>query len=160
MKERPKKTDPEIIDAAAELLVPELMKWADETENRDAYLKDAKKVIRDCYWKNGYELARDLDSYCPDSELVDILENASFHLARVLSAAIKAWVAENNIVSPFPMGAKVEFDHKGKVCLGEVATIYAERAEMTIYCAALGHVREGCGPHGLILPYDRVRLVA
>lgn len=58
----------------------------------------------------------------------------------------------------FKLGDRVRFEHHGRQrpVDGEVTKIDAARAKYVVYCASLGHVREGVGSHGIFVDFERV----
>ena len=158
---RPKRTDDDVIAQAAEKLADELMRWANETENRAGYVEDARKVIGKCTYHNSYELAKDLEfkGYTPDTELVEILEGASLHLYVSHRKAVAAWVQAEGITSPVCIGDTVSFERRGKRIAGEVTRIEEHTAQVIVCCPDFGHVREGLGTHGIYVNYEDIQTI-
>lgn len=56
----------------------------------------------------------------------------------------------------FAVGDKVKALYQRKTVEGEIARINAEKAEYTVFCESLGHVKTGCGINGLIVGFEKV----
>ncbi len=153
---RPTLRDAAVIDRAAEAMWPRIQAWDGHDPLRDDKA-DLRKALR---WNtDGFKLARDLDAWCPDAALVEILDGAAFALFDALNEETKAWVAANGIAASLPVGAKVSFVDSGKTQTGEVTRVHSDVAKYTVFCEALGHVRSGTGTHGFVLAVEDVEMI-
>lgn len=104
---RPRSSDAAIIEVAATALAAECAKWSKDGTS----IAEWVDCLRDIRWcNNGYQIAKELDEYHsvePDEELVEILAGAGSHLYSAREAAIKQWVAANNITPPLTVGDRV-----------------------------------------------------
>lgn len=140
--DRPKLSDDYIAKAAAEDLLPELMEWAKAGESERAnYLADAVEVMKDAAFKNGYELARELErgGYEPDARLVEILDGAFGLLLTRHRHAIKEWVKGWNISVPWQVGQRARVTYKGKEFVGQITSIRPDEAICIVTVSELGH---------------------
>jgi len=156
---RPTWNDPAVIKATAERLLPEVLGWLVSQGPREA---DDGSVMRELEWGlggylDGYAIAKRLDSWDPDAELVGILDGASRHSLEALDDAIAAWVRDNNVTIPLVVGDLVR-NARGRWD-GEVIDLKPETAEVLVYCAALGHVREGFGARGVYVPFEQLERI-
>lgn len=157
---RPNEHDDAVCQIAAEKIWPRVKQWlGDDARDDEAEIKALARAVRG--EGDGYKIARGLerDGWDPNAELVDILDNAGAAKYRACDELTKKWVAENEIKPAFAVGAQVKFKENrfSKTSqTGEVTKIEEDRAMYWIFCAELGHVREGCGTHATILPYEHV----
>jgi hypothetical protein len=117
---RPTINDPEIIRAAAEKILPKVMQWLPDYEPEESVLHDlchAMKWGRD----DGYAMTKRLDDkgWSPDSELVDIMNDAGFELSSVLEKAEREWVIETGAI-PVPVNSRVTWNGRLKEGIGVV----------------------------------------
>jgi hypothetical protein len=155
---RPKRHDKAILRQAAEALVPEVEEWIGESISDQERERLVSTLASRC-GDDAYDIARELerDGYTPDSHLVEILDG--FDTYRIHAEAVRVWIAETGAAPKLAIGATVAIparmrEHEGVV--GEIAAINERSGEYTIYCAALGHVREGLGTHGLIFSWEEI----
>lgn len=162
---RPTEVDPREV---ALRLLPDVLAWMRGDNGRmldpdqvDSVTKQLADVL-DGY-SDGYALARDLDreGWIPDSELVEILDNAQHLWNAVEEDNVAAWVERYNVQCPFVEGQPIEFrtSRAPVYLLGEVTDIYAKHAKVVVFCQSLGHVREGNGTRGVIVPYEACRAI-
>lgn len=165
---RPKRSDPAVLDAAVELLWPSVLAWLsrDEPCGEDEHA-EAKAELRERigWYSDGYELARALDDWDPDADLVEILDAADHRVYQAHSAAVEAWVAKYGIATPLTPGTRVKAKTGGRVVEGEIAASdkldsYTKRAQYLVFVAAEGHVRSGLGTHGFIVDAEDVEPIA
>ena len=141
-------------------MVDALMMWADAKESERAEYRDiAIGVMEDASHKNGYELARDLESqgFDPDSHLVEILDGASSLLYSAHTRGLKEWVKGWNIKIPFTLGQAVMVKHKGGMVSGKITKLEPEVAMCVVCCPELGHVESGLGTHGLVINSEDIQ---
>lgn len=89
--------------------------------------------------------------YEPDSQLVELLDNAYWLHHKAHEKAIREWVKGWNIKVPWSPEQNVRIKHKGQLISGVVAEIQSDKATCTVRCPQLGHVRDGEGSHGFII---------
>jgi len=156
-KERPKE-DEKIISIAIKKMLPDIKKWSKEDDDEEDILKSL--ISNYSSFEDGYTFAKKLDendSWESDTELVNILDDASNYVREVLIEEEKKWVIENEITPPYQIGDKVSFNYRKKDVIGEIVKIWHDTAKFTIYCESLGHVKSGCGTNGTIINYENVK---
>jgi len=135
---RPTIRDAAVLDRAAEVMWPRIQAWNGHDPDRDT-VADLRRALR--WTSDGYKLARDLDKWCPDAALVDILDSAGAELHFAAREETKAWVIANSVETPVLVGSRVAFIRGGNRITGEVARVDADVAEYIVFCESLGHVR-------------------
>lgn len=97
-----------------------------------------------CIGDNGYELARRFEDegYCPDLELVEILDNAGAWRSAILRDATRKWVTENKIEPKFQIGDAVTVKCVNEVLVGEIAGFRKDTAEYLVYIPPKGWTKE------------------
>jgi len=162
MTKRPSSHDEKIDTLIAEELLDDVIGWlkasGDEDPDRDEVRKSLESAMD--FEDDGYKIARQLDNdgWDVDAELVHILDNAFPNRIRIHRDFVAKWVEENGIKPTFEVGQTVAFKERNKSHTGEITRINEKQAEYTIYCAEMGHVREGTGSHGVILPFEAVSI--
>ncbi len=164
---RPNPRDPAIREAAANLLWPELLRWAPDLLEDDRL--SLVKILRRAHDLDGFQLARDLESesWAMDAEAVNILDGASMKLHEAHRQVVAAWVRAEIIVAPFRPGDAVRigsngyfsesFKPSGPLVSGIVVRIDHDLAQVLVRVPSLGHVAEGqIGTQGSILPFEAV----
>jgi len=128
---RPTLADESVRRAAAEALMPEIIRWLGkdwQEAEREDYIEDLMEVAH--VW-DGYQAARLLESrshWSPDQELVEILGGADGPMAA--DRAIEAWVAANNITPKLAIGDTVRARPRGGI--GPIVNIDAAHATYTV----------------------------
>lgn len=123
-------------------------------DDPDNLIEMAKDVIAH-YDDDGYALAKMLEDehgLDPDAGLVDALEAVTGIKRAATRATVERWVRDNDVASPFEVGAKVRT--RGVEGPGEVYEIDAKQAQCSVRFECLGHVASGPGTHGRILKYE------
>jgi len=153
---RPARNAPEVIAIAAEKLLPDVMEWRGKGDYyQDKILNSIKKAIR--YETDGYAIAKSIDDNGvlePDSELVEILDQASSYLHTAFSELCTEWVNQNNLTGP-AIGAKVTCTKYSKEGQGEIIRNDKDGRSL-VYFEALGHVKEGQGCHGIFIYWENL----
>ena len=163
MQNRPTEKDEAVKILAAVEVENMLQKWfKDSAEEPEYDLKEvARYLIERPSYKNGYELAKDIESefgfYGIDADLVETLDSVGYAVNKAVIAETKKWVEENKIVCPFPIGQKVMVKKDKEE--GEVNKIYEGEAKVCVFMPQKGHVREGTGSHGCVYKYEDVEPV-
>ena len=94
----------------------------------------------------------------PDAALVEILDEASSYKHSALSVACVKWVADEGL-QPIPIETKVISTSPREKAYGVgIVTENHKDGRATVYYASKGHVREGIGTHGLILPWEELEI--
>lgn len=158
---RPSRHDAAIVKAAAEALAPRVEKWmaSDGDEFGCGEVAEQIAEIIGTHDHDGYRLAKRLHDrfgYEPDSELVEILEDASFKITEANHFATLRWMADWNIQPRLSIGDSVcrvpcASDPSGGIA--KIASI-TKTAEYVLYCPWLGHVESGMGTHGIIVAFE------
>lgn len=114
-----------------------------------------------------YRMARHLDRHGWDCDMsvIEALSVTSGEVYDALREATKTWVTSNQIKPRLKIGdvAKVMlYEGRGpkKEYEGEVVRIDADLATYTICVPAIGHVKEGVGTHGVLIPYEDLHPLA
>jgi len=156
---RPKHTDIPA-KAVAEKLADDVMAWLDEEHTRESVIDDLEKAI--AYGLDGYAIAKYLDSdlgWSVDADLVEILENSYWIESSLHDKAVEAWVMACGIKPRLQLWAPVKVKTRAtnnKVVDGLIVSIDEKRGTYTVCIEALGHVREGMGTTGSVLPFEDV----
>lgn len=151
---RPKITDEAILRNAAKALVKSAKKAEPSLseENDDEMIDNVVSAIR--YEVDGYAICRELESlgWDPDAALVEVFDHAEADKRSVLDKAVLQWVLDTQVTLRFPVGAKIEFFDRSRATriTGEILKLDPQRAQYTVFCEALGHVRKGSGVRGVI----------
>lgn len=151
---RPKTSDPAIIRKAAELLAPEVADWCGDGTPAEELIPVLEKAMR--WRRNGYELARELDSYEPDAQLVEILDSAEHLKSRAKEKACEEWVKAEGLEPP-PIDSEVTDSTNPQNGTGIVLQNWPD-GRSTVSFASLGHVTKGNGCHGLLLDWEKLEI--
>lgn len=161
---RPTLYDNEVLSAAVDSIFSRLVDWLQENPDSEEAENIKEQVIeaadRDLNL-DGYRVSKSLEErFCwePNSDLVSILDDLSFGAHSALSRQVAAWVTKENITAQCKIGDLVTFKRFGKEVRGEVVRIDELQATYTVYCESEGHVREGTGIHGTIVPFEDVQV--
>ncbi len=113
---RPTERDPEVIELAVQKILPEVVRWCragGDTCQESEIADDLRKEIGS--HSDGYEFCRELEKHyhwtC-DSELVDILDNAS--MSDAVRSMERKWVAAYRVYPGQLPGNAVQYG--GKAC--------------------------------------------
>lgn len=155
---RPNGSHDSVKRLVADELMPQILDWLQgQEDDEDEVREQLIDVLED--HRDGYEMAKrledDYDWDC-DSELVDILDGSNFYEHR--KAAVMAWIRDNGIMPRFAMGQEVKVKqsrYDKTIHDGEIRAVNVD-GTYTVMIPALGHVREGIGTHGSVLPWEDV----
>jgi hypothetical protein len=166
---RPSQNDDYVMERAALLALPEVQEWLKETDAYNAgedsdTIKELASAFKYEPSGNGYDRAKHLESHKYwsgiDASLVEILDRSWPYEA--LQICVADWVRSYNVRPQLEVGAQVTYLDKpysfgaGTVREGEITDINLERATYTVCVPALGHVKQGSGIHGNVLPFEVV----
>lgn len=162
---RPTGTEQLVRDTAARAVLSEIMVWLDAQGDGDSeavVLKELAKVSTEIDGFRAAEALRLRFHWDVDSGLVELLDRLIDAARDARHRLTEIWVRETGVAPTFERGSKVRFEAWRKSegwggATGEVTEIDEGRAVYTIYCEELGHVRQGVGTHGLIVPFESVR---
>lgn len=148
---RPSRSDEVIITRVAEKLLPDVMEWLGDAEcPEDEVLKDLARAIR---WESdGYEIAKSLDRYEPNAELVEILDATGHLKTSIWEKVCAEWVVVNGIQGPH-MGAKVTWARRPQDGVGTVTKNWPD-GRSTVAFHSAGHVTDGIGCHGFLIEWE------
>lgn len=155
MTERPKQNDPEVIEYAVSAILPEVMRWLADGGNSSKELEvrgDLAEVFGDAFAPDGYTLCRQLENcgwFC-NRELVDILDCAELWSAH--REIERRWVSAYRVFPALAVGAQITF--KGHSA--EISEIDLKEGKYTVFCSALGHIRNGPGTYGAIVAWEKI----
>lgn len=135
MNPRPQRYSKEVNAKVAELLWPKVLTWL---EGEDADIQDLVDAVN--FNRDGYAIARELDhdGWDPDSDLVEILDQAEHFRYEVLKDLSTLWVKENNLQGP-AIGSRVSWAKgpKGATEGGEVVENHGDGKSSVKFCQAL-----------------------
>ncbi len=155
---RPARGTPEIRTAVAKNLLPRVLEWMGKEVAADCdqeeLLEDLTKALQGD--EDGYQMARQLEDYEPDAKLVEILDDAHYLVTEEYTKVIRTWVAEHTDELPRPkLYDIVTHPGRGGDHPGVVTHIYDDGRACVCF-VGLGHVREGSGTRGFILPWEEL----
>lgn len=166
MTKRPTLYDEPIRQAVAAQLVAVVRKrlpniadsYATSEGGEENLRDDLEQAIDSAFSYDGFKLAMVLNDsigWDCDEDIVEVLSCASGLADDAVRTAEIAWAASAQIGPPLSVGQVVAFTHRGVYhSYGEVYRAEPERLRYCVYCAALGHVREGTGVRGLLLNHE------
>jgi hypothetical protein len=154
---RPHSQDRRIRERAADLLMPEIIRWLGDDwreEQSDEYRKDLIDALN-CSDADGYALAVHLERHShwsPNAELVEILD--SFPVWNAEQEAVKEWVAANQVKPKLGVGSFVKY---GNVT-GVIVAIHSETAEYVVQTDAwlANHPDQQGKCGGYVLAFEKV----
>lgn len=149
--QRPNEYDSSLTRLAAKDLLEDLRKaFPDESFDEEDSIYSLSEAIR--YDDDGYAICRNLenDGWDCDSQMVEIMDNASGYKYRHHKEQVREWVKQSN-PALLPVGTAVTFERRGQSHQGVISKVNGDLAEYTVYVEAMGHVREGIGTHGCVL---------
>ncbi len=156
---RPKYGDDAIIEAAIDKLLPQVLEWLKDGNGEEDPTAVREDLLDAADSSNGYEFAKHLDQlhgWDVDARLVEILDDFGlWHQSDALKEAERRWVEETGQKPAKQCGDICTFDYRGSIYTGEITAIH-QHGYYTVFCPILGHVREGVGKHGTILPWEKV----
>ena len=123
---RPRRSDPAVLDAAANRMWGYVRPWLGTASGRAATYSESecRTALRECIGSsNGYEFARSLEDrgWEPDAALVAILDHAQEDIAVAHVGAVVAWVQRHGITTSLPPGTRVRARVDGKVIEGRLS---------------------------------------
>jgi len=108
-EDRPKRPTDEMKDRAAVKVVDALIKSGYlNAEDRDGAVRELMNVGG--LWRDGYEIAKELDdrySWDCSMDMLEYLDRYHYDLHLLVEHAQKEWAAENNIQPPMEVGTRV-----------------------------------------------------
>lgn len=151
---RPTFSDPAVRRAAAEEILPEIIKWLGpdwhEAERED-YLEDLMGIVFE--W-DGYDAARALERkhWDPDADLVEILDGGWG--SRALRRAVAAWVEANKITPQLSVGTTVRARPRGDI--GKITGIDLKHATYTVAIPEFlrKHPDQEGRAAGIVVPFE------
>jgi hypothetical protein len=155
LKPRPNPHSKEIGQAAAKKLAPAVAEWFQDGTTPAEIEEDLAKVLNS--HSDGYAAAKALDDRCgysPDARLVEILDDISSLQRAECERLEREWVKEQGLTGP-SIGSKVIFNKDGKPVEGEVVS-NVDTGRSLLFCASLGHVRDGVGTHGTYIVWEKL----
>ena len=157
---RPKRNNEEIMSETAKVIAKKVLSWTRQDYFTEEDVIDALcKVLP--FSDDGYELAKEMEDegFDADSELVSIMEGASWELDRQHRKAVKQWVKDNDIRPKLKEGDEIHIQVRQRDRTkydAIIAEVREETAEYMVAVPDLGHIKEGLGTHGYILRYEWV----
>ncbi len=142
MKSRPNSRDDEIVAAAVEKILPDVIEWMGEDwceDQREQIIDDLKDSCE--REDDGYQIARALERkhWTCDSRLVEILDDFTIRAADARDKALREWVADSGIRPKLATGLSVTMRLLGKgIVTGVIIGIQTERGEYYVTVESLG----------------------
>lgn len=164
--QRPGYRTKSILDCAAHELANGMPEIPGGPESLVAAIADA--LAQEAPLFDAYRITRALEDnhgWACDRDTVSTFDDAGHVVARLVLEATANWVARCAIKPRLKVGDPVKIDTKGSralkgPCDGEIIAIDEQHATYTVMVPVLGHVRTGCGTHGLIVPYEQLHELA
>lgn len=105
-------------------------RWCNAETSLEDCIEDSRKILRWHSNDDGFQLSKEFEreGYSADPELVDKLDNVSYHKYRILEDHIKKWVKESEIVLPLSLETKVTISLEYKPWIGEITKLYPDKA--------------------------------
>lgn len=164
VRKRPTDRDEAVRERAVALMIAAIKDECSDVET-DGIEDDIRDALDE--GSSGFRRAQLLErcGWEIDDELLDVLRRDTGYDA--LEQEITAWVQAEGIQPTLAIGAKVTLKTEhfrtqqpvAEDVVAEVTRIDAKRATYTLYVEAFGHVRDGLGVHGVVLPYERVEIL-
>lgn len=164
--QRPDHCNPAILEQAAREIAQD-MRGLDG--DLDAWIADiADALAAEAPVFDAYRIGKVLEhkhGWDVDMDTVQALDAASCTVSQLVRAATAQWVAQCAIRPQLVVGDLVcvlARDRAGRKAqyLGEIVEIDEVHATYTVMIAELGHVREGTGTYGVIVPYEQLHELA
>lgn len=163
MAKRPHYSDENLARQVAQKFLPQLTRWTEgygTTAQLETELADA--IQRTAPLFDGYALAHYLEKryqWASDAQLVDFLEGVGLEAESACRTAVAEWVQANGIRPKKVVGDLVDMkriptDQGSNQIRGEIVAIDKEQAKYLVFVAGRGHVRDGMGIRGNILPFE------
>jgi hypothetical protein len=165
-QQRPGYRSDDVLEAAARELVQSMPDINGDIESHVAAIAKVLKEGSPTF--DGYRLARSLEEsygWDADMDLAQSLDAASVIVGALVREATARWVAANSIRPKKAIGDMVSVETRNNegrrgTYTGEIVAIDEAHAAYTVMIEALGHVREGTGTHGIIVPYETLHELA
>lgn len=156
--QRPKESDPDVIQAAARALAERLRSEfsAEDFPSPDTETELAGVIGRQ---HDGYDIAKHLErshGWNIDAATVEILDEADYAISSAQRQMEARWVELAKPTPSLAIGARVRHRIRWEDHDVEVTAIDAKQGKYTVLVEALGHVREGVGTHGFIVNWEEV----
>jgi hypothetical protein len=145
MSIRPDERHPEVPERAVRIMAERLARWARSGPPED-YMDAARAVMGS--HENGYEIARDLESFhrlLPDAELVEICDSAYSAVLAAVDELVGEWVKAEGVKVPFNMGDKIV-----RPQIGAISAIHEDTATVS-YRFSEGRGFGGCDFEDVVL---------
>ena len=138
----------EMVKELAQIVGRQVNEWCNDETPLEDCIETAEKILQWHSNDNGYELAREFEKegFCPDSELVEILDNVSYNRIKIQETFIKKWVIDNNLKLELVEGQKViaKLVRRGEV-EGEIVKLYPETMQYGFWDKGQGFQKgKGC----------------
>lgn len=154
MTTRPKITDPDVLALAIDGIIKPVMNWMADGNNTctEQEVRADLEKCGDDDPGDGYEFTKLLErnhSWDCNRELVDILDG--YDLWGAHREFEKRWVAAYRVFPSLLISATLTYEGHP----AEITKIYAD-GKYCIYCADLGHVKQGPGTHGVLVNWEEI----
>jgi hypothetical protein len=156
MNKRPKYSSPETNNFFHDIVEAKLKKiLGDDYDDLENAIDDVMDALE--YEQDPYIVTKQLDEagWDADSNLYAAMDDLISKKYEAYKMAIEKWVQDNQIKPDCVVGDTVKFKSKGKEYTGQIITVYENRAEYSVFCEEMGHVKgANCGTRGIILGYE------
>ena len=132
---RPTCSTPAVREKAMADFWPEVLKWLHPLDPGEGEERMRKQLEQALEWdRNGYDVAKTLDhhGWCPDAELVELLDGWSWYVDVAEDAATKAWVKDCCIAPKHCIGDVVTGKWGMEMITGKVVEVYHDTARYVI----------------------------
>lgn len=119
----------EMVKELAQIVGKQVNEWCNGETPLEDCIGITENILKYHSDANGYKLAKEFENegFSPDSELVEILDSASYDKIYIQEVFFKKWVAENNLKLELTEGQKVIAKLDGGLEVeGEIVKLYHE----------------------------------
>lgn len=152
---RPKPTKDDLKKPIANELAEQIIDWLGDEAELHEFDDIAEQVVEALdteYRWNGANLAAWFKSegWTIDMELAEILDQAESVYRRLAETLVRSWVAANGIINRYGVGAAVTWQDYP----AEITGLDINMAHYIVHVPEMGHVKDGTGVLGLIVPFE------
>jgi hypothetical protein len=151
---RPTIRDKKIQEKVKQRVAADILVWLGHDGTLERIVEDLDTILSG----DGYTRARELErkGYTPDTEFVEILDEVDTYLYEEVKAAEKEWMRLNDNVLILEVGDIVSAETVKKTVTGSIAEVHVDTGYYLVFCEAEGHVKQGCGTHGVYVAFEKV----
>lgn len=148
---RPRRHDPEVVERAIDLLLPDVLRWIGDDKDLGSVRPNLVKILAHTSDVDGYALARKLDDmgWCPDAQLVEILDDFELDLGEALKEKVRDWVRSHDLRLTLREGDPVTFEANRSPLEGTISSLLPDTAEYEVQTSK---------KTVYVVPFEQVRL--